>query len=117
MRALPLTTIPRLLETAGQLSDWTEWLAKVIRPQDMPPQVANGNFDLAITGRDWLTDHLAMFPSSPVRELADMKMGWVRIVAVVSQDMPADNIYELRQLLCRKGQASPHRLRIHQPCG
>ncbi|GAG98105.1 unnamed protein product, partial [marine sediment metagenome] len=27
---------------------------KVIRPQDMPLQVANGNFDLAITGRDWL---------------------------------------------------------------
>ena len=24
----------------------------------MPLQVANGNFDLAITGRDWLTDHL-----------------------------------------------------------
>lgn len=72
--------------------------AKVIRPQDMPLQVANGNFDLAITGRDWLTDHLAMFPSSPVRELADMKSGWVRIVAVVSQDMPADNIYGLRQL-------------------
>jgi len=76
--------------------------AKVIRPQDMPLQVANGNFDLAITGRDWLTDHLAMFPSSPVRELADIKMGWVRIVAVVSQDVPADNVYELRQLCAAK---------------
>ena len=40
---------------------------KVIRPQDMPLQVANGNFDLAITGRDWLTEHLDQFPSSPVR--------------------------------------------------
>src|SRR5206468_11710092 len=27
---------------------------KVIRPQDMPQQVAIGHFDLAITGRDWL---------------------------------------------------------------
>jgi len=72
--------------------------AKVIRPQDMPLQVANGNFDLAITGRDWLTDHLAMFPSSPVHELADMKSGWVRIVAVVNQDVPADNIYALQQV-------------------
>jgi len=35
---------------------------KVIRPQDMPLQVANDNFDLAITGIDWLTDHLDMFP-------------------------------------------------------
>jgi ATP phosphoribosyltransferase len=72
--------------------------AKVIRPQDTPLQVANGNFDLAITGQDWLTDHLAMFPSSPVRELADLKSGWVRVVAVVSQNMPADNIYGLRRL-------------------
>ena len=42
---------------------------KVIRPQDMPLQVANGNFDLAITGRDWLMEHLYQFPSSPVKEL------------------------------------------------
>ena len=42
---------------------------KVIRPQDMPLQIANGNFDLAITGRDWLTEHQYQFPSSPVAEL------------------------------------------------
>ena len=46
---------------------------KVIRPQDMPLQVANGNFDLAITGRDWLADHLDQFPSSPVREILDLE--------------------------------------------
>ncbi|MCX6003925.1 MAG: ATP phosphoribosyltransferase [Chloroflexi bacterium] len=70
---------------------------KVIRPQDMPLQVANGNFDLAITGHDWITDHLTLFPSSPVRELIDLKLGWVRIVAVVSKDVPADNIYDLQK--------------------
>jgi len=72
-------------------------VTKVIRPQDMPLQVANGNFDLAITGRDWLTDHLAAFPSSPVQELLNLKFGWVRIVAVVSSTVSADNIYALRQ--------------------
>ncbi|GAI95481.1 unnamed protein product, partial [marine sediment metagenome] len=41
-------------------------MVKMIRPQDMPLQVANGNFDLAVTGRDWLTEHLYQFPSSPV---------------------------------------------------
>ena len=70
---------------------------KVIRPQDMPLQVANDNFDLAITGRDWLTDHLDLFPSSPVRELLDLKLGWVKIVAVVSNDVPADNIYDFQR--------------------
>lgn len=76
--------------------------AKVIRPQDMPLQVACGNFDLAITGSDWLTDHKYMFPSSPVKSLLDLRFGWVRIVAVVCQDVNAGNIYELRELCAEK---------------
>ena len=50
----------------------------------MPLQVANGNFDLAITGRDWLRDHHFRFPSSPVEELLQLGFGKVRIVAVVT---------------------------------
>ena len=68
---------------------------KVIRPQDMPLQVANGQFDLAITGRDWLYDHLYQFPSSGVLELLDLKYGWVKIVAAVSQDVPVDDARDL----------------------
>jgi ATP phosphoribosyltransferase len=71
---------------------------KVIRPQDMPLQVANGNFDLAITGRDWLTNHLYQFPQSPVRELLDLKYGKVRIVAVVANEVPVSTSSELQQL-------------------
>jgi ATP phosphoribosyltransferase len=71
---------------------------KVIRPQDMPLQVANGNFDLAITGKDWLTEHLYQFPSSPVAELLDLKFGGVKIVAVVSKDLSVDNVQGLRRL-------------------
>ncbi|MFC1963761.1 ATP phosphoribosyltransferase [Chloroflexota bacterium] len=70
---------------------------KVIRPQDMPLQVANGNFDLAITGRDWLREHLNQFPSSPVKGLADLKFGGVRIVAVVSQELPVNDAPDLRR--------------------
>ena len=73
-------------------------MIKVIRPQDMPLQVANGNFDLAITGRDWLREHLYQFPSSPVTELLDLKLGRVRIVAVISEDLPEDDVYSLRQV-------------------
>lgn len=68
---------------------------KLTRPQDMAMQVANGNYDIAITGRDWLTDHLYQFPSSPVEELIDLKYGWVRIVAVVNNDVPVGNAAEL----------------------
>jgi len=80
----------------------------VIRPQDMPFQVANGNFDLAVTGRDWLTDHLYQFPSSPVRELMDLKYGWVRIVAVVDGALPVESLAEFRDL--RQKQEMPCRV-------
>ncbi len=70
---------------------------KVIRPQDMPLQVANGNFDLAITGKDWLREHLYQFPPSPVAELTDLKFGKVRIVAVTSKDLPVTDAYSLKQ--------------------
>jgi len=81
---------------------------KVIRPQDMPLQVANGNFDLAITGKDWLREHLYQFPSSPVAELADLKFGKVRIVAVVSSDLPVSDADNLRQFSA--GQSAPLRV-------
>lgn len=73
-------------------------MIKVIRPQDMPLQVANGNFDLAITGRDWLMEHLYQFPSSPVTELLDLKYGRVRVVAVVSKELSVADVNSLRQL-------------------
>ena len=39
---------------------------KVIRPQDMPAQVANGHFDLAITGEDWFLDHRYQWKNSSI---------------------------------------------------
>lgn len=73
-------------------------MVKVVRPQDMPLHVANGNFDLAITGRDWLLDHRFRFPSSPVEEILELGFGRVRIVAVVSQDLPVSSAADLRKL-------------------
>jgi len=103
--------ILRLLKKAGiKISDnpgrgnrrpstnLTGVMIKVIRPQDMPLQVANGNFDLAITGRDWLMDHLYQFPSSPVKELLDLKFGKVKIVAVVSKRLSVSDVHGLRQV-------------------
>ncbi len=75
---------------------------KVIRPQDMPQQVASGNFDLAITGKDWLTDHLDQFPSSPVQELADLKLGRVKLVAVVSRELSVNDTASLSRLISQR---------------
>ena len=80
-----------------------DWLGiKVIRPQDMPLQVANSNFDLAITGEDWLREHLYRFPSSPVKKLFGLGFGAVKVVAAVSQEMPVADIHELRALVQNK---------------
>jgi ATP phosphoribosyltransferase len=84
-----------------------DWLGiKVIRPQDMPLQVANGNFDLAITGEDWLREHLYRFPSSPVKKVFALGFGTVKVVAAVDQDMPVDSIDDLR-LLVQSGKLGP----------
>lgn len=73
--------------------------AKIVRPQDMPLQVASGNFDLAVTGTDWLRDHKCQFPASPVEELVNLGFGRVRIVAVVHNDLPARSTGDLARLL------------------
>ncbi len=65
---------------------------KVIRPQDMPQLVALGEFDLAITGRDLLNEHLYAFPSSPAVELVDLQRAQYNLSAVVDGDLPADNL-------------------------
>jgi ATP phosphoribosyltransferase len=62
----------------------------------MPLQVANGNFDLAITGEDWLYEHLCRFPSSPARKILTLGFGKVKIVAVVSKRLPCDSTQDLR---------------------
>lgn len=78
---------------ARRPSSGTEGLEiKVIRPQDMPQQVAIGNFDVAVTGRDWLLDHLYQFPSSPVAEAVDLGLSRYAIAAAVSEDVPADSL-------------------------
>jgi ATP phosphoribosyltransferase len=67
--------------------DGTE--VKVIRPQDMTQQVALGQFDLAITGRDLLFDHHVQFPASPVEDVADLRRSRYSL-AVIVKDVPAE---------------------------
>lgn len=66
---------------------------KVIRPQDMPQQVAVGQFDLAVTGRDVLFDFKVQFPSAPVREVADLRRSRYGLAAIV-KDVPAQTVAE-----------------------
>ena len=65
---------------------------KVIRPQDMPQLVALGEFDVAITGRDLLNEHLFQFPSSPVHEVVDLQVSQYNISCVVDGNLPAEDL-------------------------
>ncbi len=72
---------------------------RVIRPQDMPMHVAASNFDLAITGTDWLQEHKLQFPNSPVELLTPLGFGKVRIVAAIHESLSIYNIEELKAFL------------------
>jgi len=76
---------------------------KVIRPHDMPQQVALGNFDLVISGRDCLMEHLFHFPGSPVEEIVDLGGGQFDLSAVVSEDLPAASLAEAVELWRSQG--------------
>jgi ATP phosphoribosyltransferase len=95
---IPVKDYPSLRGNRRPTTSMKGVAIKVIRPQDMPLQVANGNFDLAISGRDWLREHLEQFPSSPVKELVDLRLGGVKIVAVVSQNLSISDVSGLREL-------------------
>ena len=79
---------------------------KVIRPHDMPQQVALGNFDLALSGRDCLLEHLYRFPASPVAEAVDLGGGQFDVSAVVSQDLPADSLAQAMAIWKAQGTGS-----------
>ena len=69
----------------------------------MPQLVANGEFDLAITGRDCLLEHRYAFPSSPATELLDLQRGQYNLSAVVSESVPASTIDDALQLWRAEG--------------
>ncbi len=70
---------------------------RILRPQEIPSYVADGLFDLGITGRDWIEE-----TGSEVVSLGELRYSKatsrpVRIIVAVPQDSPADTVAELPQ--------------------
>jgi ATP phosphoribosyltransferase len=70
---------------------------RILRPQEIPRYVADGLFDLGITGRDWVEE-----TASDVVSLGEMKYSKatsnpVRIVLAVPQDSPYSSAADLPQ--------------------
>jgi ATP phosphoribosyltransferase len=68
---------------------------RILRPQEIPRYVADGVFDLGITGRDWIEETGAEVVS--LGELAYSKVSAkpVRVVLAVAQDSPVTRAAEL----------------------
>ena len=68
---------------------------RILRPQEIPGYVAEGNFDLGITGRDWIEETGAEVIS--IGELAYSKVtaNPIRVVLAVAKDSPVTDIADL----------------------
>lgn len=70
---------------------------RILRPQEIPVYVAEGLFDLGITGRDWVEE-----TSSEVVSLGELRYSKatsnpVRVVVAVAGDSPIERIEDLAQ--------------------
>ena len=70
---------------------------RILRPQEIPTYVAEGLFDIGITGRDWVEE-----TSSNVISLGELKYSKatslpIRVIVAVAGDSPAQRIEDLPQ--------------------
>jgi ATP phosphoribosyltransferase len=70
---------------------------RILRPQEIPQYVAEGLFDLGITGRDWIEE-----TGRDVTSLGELRYSKAserpfRIVVAVAQDSPAERVEDLPQ--------------------
>jgi ATP phosphoribosyltransferase len=70
---------------------------RILRPQEIPTYVAEGLFDVGITGRDWIEE-----TASDVVSLGEMRYSKatslpIRVVVAVAGDSPVDEVADLPQ--------------------
>ena len=68
---------------------------RILRPQEIPLYVAEGLFDLGITGRDWVEETGADVVSLGELKYSKATSNPVRIVVAVQQDSPATSVNDL----------------------
>src|SRR4051812_31906220 len=69
---------------------------KILRPQEIPVYVADGLFDLGITGRDWIEETNAEVVSLGELHYSKATARPIKVVLAVAQDDPARTVGDLR---------------------
>ncbi|MEI7746445.1 MAG: ATP phosphoribosyltransferase [Actinomycetota bacterium] len=70
-------------------------LVRILRPQEIPVYVAEGRFDLGITGRDWITERGSEVVSLGELNYSKATSNAVRVVLAVAGDSPFDSLADL----------------------
>jgi ATP phosphoribosyltransferase len=70
---------------------------RILRPQEIPAYVADGLFDLGITGRDWVEETGADVISLGEMRYSKATSRPVRIIVAVAGDSPIDRVEDLPQ--------------------
>jgi ATP phosphoribosyltransferase len=70
---------------------------RILRPQEIPGYVAEGTFDLGITGRDWIEETGAEVVSLGELAYSKVTSNPIRVVLAVARDSPVETLADLRR--------------------
>ena len=68
---------------------------RILRPQEIPVYVAEGLFDIGITGRDWVTETSSEVVSLGELHYSKATSDPVRVVVAVAGDSPVQSVADL----------------------
>jgi len=68
---------------------------RILRPQEIPMYVADGLFDMGITGRDWIEETESEVHSLGELRYSKVTSNPVRIIVAVPKDSPAESVADL----------------------
>jgi ATP phosphoribosyltransferase len=80
----------------GTIDDPRVLDVSILRPQEIPIYVADGLFDLGITGRDWIEERNANVVTLTELQYSKASSRPVQIVVAVADDSPAQSVADLR---------------------
>src|SRR5262249_46684936 len=86
----------------GSVDDPRVEEVRILRPQEIPRYVAEGRFDVGITGRDWIEETAADVVTLTELHYSKATARPIRVVLAVAADSPADSVKDL-----------PSGLRVH----
>jgi ATP phosphoribosyltransferase len=68
---------------------------RILRPQEIPLYVADGLFDIGITGRDWIEERGSEVTSIGTLQYSKATANPIRVVLAVPSDSPVDTVADL----------------------